>query len=158
MNKHSLSLDPGQLKLEILRRAYFHPFELDIVPEAWKQVEAAQAVVRDKVDGGETVYGVNTGFGQLAQKHIPTDLLGELQHNLILSHATGVGQYIHEATVRLILLLKINGLLRGVSGVRREVIEFLLLMLNQNILPAIPERARWVLRAIWRHSPILACQ
>ncbi len=140
MKKRPLTLRPGKLTLRELRRAYFDQFALEVDREAWVEVDCAQSLVREKVEGGETVYGVNTGFGQLAQKHIKADLLSELQHNLILSHATGVGEYIADTTVRLIILLKINALSRGVSGIRREVIEFLLLMLNQNILPAIPEK------------------
>jgi histidine ammonia-lyase len=137
---NTLTLKPGELTLSVLRQVYFNGIELRIDNAAWKPIETAQALVREKVDGGDVVYGVNTGFGRLAQKHIETDLLGELQHNLILSHATGVGDYIDDATVKLILLLKINGLSRGVSGIRREVLELLMAMLNHNILPAIPEK------------------
>ena len=135
-----LTLNPGMLTLAELRRAYFDAFELEIEEASWAQIETAQSLVRKKVDGGDIVYGVNTGFGLLAQKRIETELLQELQHNLILSHATGVGEYLDDATVRLILLLKINGLSRGVSGLRREVIELLMAMLNRNILPAIPAK------------------
>jgi len=136
----TLTLTPGSLSLAELRHTYFNGVTLHIENTAWEQIETAQALVRVKVDSGDVVYGVNTGFGRLAQKHIENELLGELQHNLILSHATGVGGYIDEATVRLILLLKINALARGVSGVRREVLELLLALLNKNILPAIPEK------------------
>ncbi|MFT5111163.1 MAG: histidine ammonia-lyase [Parasphingorhabdus sp.] len=133
-------LTPGELTLADLRDAYFSRFKLQIQPRAWSQIETAQALVREKVESGEIVYGVNTGFGRLAQKHIETELLQELQHNLILSHATGVGEYLDDDTVRLILLLKVNGLSCGVSGVRRVVIELLLAMLNADILPAIPAK------------------
>lgn len=135
-----LLLTPGALTLSQLRDVYFNGVELQLNAETWAQVKRAQQVVQQKVDSGEIVYGVNTGFGRLAQKHIESDLLNELQHNLILSHATGVGDYIDDATVRLILLLKINGLSRGVSGIRREVLELLIAMLNANILPVIPEK------------------
>ncbi|MGB0846794.1 MAG: histidine ammonia-lyase [Thiolinea sp.] len=138
MNK--LVLTPGELTLAELRRVFFDGVTLSLTEDTWATVEAAQAVVREKVEGGDIVYGVNTGFGLLAQKHIEPELLSTLQHNLILSHATGVGEYLDAATVRLILLLKINGLSRGVSGVRREVLELLLSMLNQDILPAIPAK------------------
>ncbi len=138
MNK--LTLTPGALSLTDLREAYFNGVSLTMRESTWVAIETARAVVQAKVDGGDIVYGVNTGFGRLAQKHIETELLSELQHNLILSHATGVGKYIDAATVRLILLLKINGLSRGVSGLRRQVIELLIAMLNNDILPAIPEK------------------
>ncbi len=123
----TLTLNPGNLSLPELRQIYFNGVTLNIDASTWSTIDRAQAVVKSKVDGGEIVYGVNTGFGRLAQKHIDKDQLTELQHNLILSHATGVGNYIDEATVRLVLLLKLNGLARGVSGVRREVIDLSLI-------------------------------
>ncbi len=137
---NTLQLIPGALRLEDMRRAWFDGLRLEVPDSAWAAVDTAQAVVQAKIDGGEIVYGVNTGFGRLAQEHIEDSLLCELQHNLILSHATGVGEYIDDATVRLILLLKINGLCRGASGIRRGVIELLLEMLNRDLLPAIPEK------------------
>lgn len=137
---NQLQLIPGQLTLAQLRTAFFNGVQLKIEESAWGKVKRAQEVVQQKVDSGEIVYGVNTGFGRLAQKHIQPELLTELQHNLILSHATGVGNYIDDATVRLILILKLNGLLQGVSGIRREVLELLTNMLNADILPAIPEK------------------
>lgn len=135
-----LKLKAGELTLAQLREVYFNGVRLSVGEDTWSEIEKAQAVVQDKVDGGDIVYGVNTGFGRLASKHIEPELLTELQHNLILSHATGVGSYIDDATVRLILLLKINGLSRGVSGIRKQVLELLVAMLNHDILPAIPEK------------------
>lgn len=139
-----LTLTPGELNLAQLRAVYFDGsasgVSLTIDSAAWETIEKAQALVREKVDGGDIVYGVNTGFGLLAQKQIEKDRLQQLQHNLILSHATGVGDYLDDATVRLILLLKINGLSRGASGIRRGVIELLIAMLNADILPAIPQK------------------
>lgn len=137
---NNLLLEPGELSLAQLRDVYFNGVCLSIADTTWVEINRAQAVVQAKVDGGEIVYGINTGFGRLASKHIEPEQLTELQHNLILSHATGVGQYIDDATVRLILLLKINGLSRGVSGIRKEVLELLVSMLNNDLLPAIPEK------------------
>ena len=135
-----LILKPGELTLKELRDVYFNSVGLSIEDSTWVVIENAQALVRSKVVGGDIVYGVNTGFGLLASKHIEEELLSKLQHNLILSHATGVGRYLPNDVVKLILLLKINGLSRGVSGVRREVLELLLAMLNKGIFPAIPEK------------------
>ncbi len=137
---NKLTLSPGGLSLADLRAVWCNGVSLTIEESTWLAIETARSVVQAKVEGGDVVYGVNTGFGRLAQKHIETGKLCELQHNLILSHATGVGEYIDAATVRLILLLKINGLSRGVSGLRRELLEFLIAMLNNDILPAIPEK------------------
>lgn len=136
----AFTLKPGELTLAELRTMYFNGVSLSIDDATWAQIEKAQALVRSKVDGGDIVYGVNTGFGLLASKHIEEELLSTLQHNLILSHATGVGKYLPNDVVRLILLLKINGLSRGVSGIRREVLELLVAMLNKGVFPAIPEK------------------
>lgn len=136
----AFTLKPGELTLAELRDMYFNGVSLSIDDATWAQIEKAQALVRSKVDGGDIVYGVNTGFGLLASKHIEEELLSTLQHNLILSHATGVGKYLPNDVVRLILLLKINGLSRGVSGIRREVLELLVAMLNKGVFPAIPEK------------------
>ena len=135
-----LLLQPGELNLAQLRDVYFNGVQLSVGDDTWAEIGRAQSLVQQKVEGGEIVYGVNTGFGQLASKHIEPELLTELQHNLILSHATGVGDYIDDATVRLIMVLKINGLSRGVSGIRRVVLELLIDMLNNDVLPAIPEK------------------
>lgn len=136
----AFTLKPSELSLTELRDIYFNGVKLSINGSTWSSIDKAQAVVRAKVDGGDIVYGVNTGFGLLASKHIEDELLSTLQHNLILSHATGVGQYLPNDVVKLVLLLKINGLSRGVSGIRREVLELLLAMLNKGIYPAIPEK------------------
>lgn len=140
MTKYTLNLKPGNLTLAQLRKAYFQTTELTLSNTVWEKINESQAVVQKKVDGGDIVYGVNTGFGRLASKHIEPELLTELQHNLILSHATGVGDYLGAATVRLILVLKINALSRGFSGIRKEVVELLVSMLNSELLPAIPEK------------------
>lgn len=137
---NNLILQPGRLSLAELRQVYFEGVDLSLDKQAWKDIATARAVVEQKIQDGDIVYGVNTGFGRLAQQHIEPDLLSELQHNLILSHATGVGNYLDEATTRLVLLLKINSLSRGASGIRREVINLLVDMLNKNLLPAIPEK------------------
>lgn len=135
-----LTLKPGELNLAQLRQIYFNGTHLQLDDKTWAQIDRAQSVVKSKVDGGDIVYGVNTGFGRLASEHIAPELLTELQHNLILSHATGVGDYIDPATVRLILVLKINALSRGASGIRSSVMKLLLELLNNDILPAIPEK------------------
>ena len=84
---------------------------------------------------GETVYGINTGFGRLAKTRIDEGDLAALQRNLVLSHATGVGPPLEDAVVRLVLVLKALGLARGHSGVRWEVIEALLALVEHRIYP-----------------------
>src|SRR5690606_24664615 len=84
------------------------------------------------------VYGINTGFGLLASTRIPRERLAELQRNLILSHACGLGDALKPEVVRLIIALKVIGLGRGMSGISRAVVERLLAMLEADALPVIP--------------------
>jgi histidine ammonia-lyase len=103
-------------------------------------VERSAATVAGIVDSGRTVYGINTGFGVLAQTSIPNDKLAELQRRLVLSHSAGMGALLPDEIVRLIIALKIIGLARGFSGVRPVVIEGLLNFLRAGIVPCIPSK------------------
>jgi len=130
-------LTPGAVTLADLRAIHAGAaFELDA--SAWPGVEAAAASVRRIVESGRTVYGVNTGFGLLAQTRISDDKLEILQRNLILSHACGVGPDLERRVVRLMIALKAVSLARGHSGVRRAVIERLLDFTRHACLPVIP--------------------
>lgn len=140
MSTFDLRLSPSQLTLADSRRILSQPVYLTLEQAAWRDVSAARQVLEDVLESDNVVYGVNTGFGRLAQTRIDAEQLAELQRNLILSHATGVGPLLDDGTVRLIMVMKINALARGYSGVRREVIEFLIDMLNRGLYPAIPSK------------------
>jgi histidine ammonia-lyase len=103
-----------------------------------QRVANAAASVDRIVAGGETVYGVNTGFGLLANTRIPDDRLAELQTNLILSHSAGLGDPLPRHVTRLMIVLKLLGLGRGYSGVRPLVIEALQALLDRDAMPVIP--------------------
>ena len=105
-----------------------------------QRVAAAAASVDRIVAGGETVYGVNTGFGLLANTRIPDDRLAELQTNLILSHSAGLGDPLPRHVTRLMIVLKLLGLGRGYSGVRPFVIEALQALLDRDAMPVIPSQ------------------
>lgn len=104
------------------------------------RVEAARQIVLDTLEREDAVYGVNTGFGDLAKVRIEADKLALLQERLILSHCAGVGEPLDEPAVRGMLLLRANTLARGHSGVRAEIIDALIALLNANILPVVPSR------------------
>jgi histidine ammonia-lyase len=104
------------------------------------RVAAARRVVEDIISRGDTVYGINTGFGALSDVTIPPDDLRQLQLNLVRSHSCGVGDPLPEATVRAMMLLRANVLARGHSGCRLAVIETLIRMLNAGVHPVIPSR------------------
>ncbi|MGP4879502.1 aromatic amino acid lyase, partial [Klebsiella pneumoniae] len=89
---------------------------------------------------GRTAYGINTGFGLLAQTRISTEDLENLQRSLVLSHAAGVGEPLDDDLARLIMVLKINSLSRGFSGIRLSVIQALIGLVNAGVTPWIPAK------------------
>ncbi|MEO1574186.1 MAG: histidine ammonia-lyase [Pseudomonadota bacterium] len=137
---NTLTLSPGQLTLDDLRRVYHAPANLTLADDARAAIAASRDAVASVVERGEVTYGINTGFGRLAQTTIDAERLSELQTNLILSHGTGVGPLLDDATVRLILLLKINALGRGFSGVRARLIDALITLFNRELYPAVPSK------------------
>ncbi len=107
---------------------------------AEKKVLESHTFLLSEMTQGKVIYGVNTGFGQLANVKIPDHQIVELQTNLLRSHAVGVGSYLEDSYVRAILLLRANTLAQGYSGVRVEVVEKLLELLNHGVCPLIPEQ------------------
>jgi histidine ammonia-lyase len=136
----AINLKPGTLKLHVLEQAYRHAVTVAIDADARTQVDRAAAVVAKMAGSDEAVYGVNTGFGKLASTRIDAHDTETLQRNLILSHCCGVGTPLSDEVVRLVMLLKINSLARGASGVRWELIQQLCLMLDRGVLPLIPSQ------------------
>jgi len=134
----AMELSAGHLSLAALRQIYAQPVAISISPADRERVGAAAALVDTIVARGQAAYGINTGFGLLAQTRIPADQLDLLQRNLLLSHAAGVGEALPDAVVRLILALKINSLARGYSGISLTVIEALQTLLAREIYPVIP--------------------
>jgi histidine ammonia-lyase len=134
----TITLVPGTLALRDARALLRDGARFALVREARGPVDRAAAVVAAIAERGVSVYGVNTGFGKLAQTTIARDKLGELQRNLVVSHACGVGAPLPSDVVRLILALKVNSLARGYSGIRWSVIETLLACLERDLLPEIP--------------------
>jgi histidine ammonia-lyase len=133
-----LTIHPGALALADLRAAWRAGGPLALPASARAAIDASAAVVRAIVARGEPAYGINTGFGLLARRHIPHDQLEQLQRNLILSHAVGVGAPLADPVVRLVLLTKIASLARGYSGVRPVIVDTLVALYEAGILPVIP--------------------
>jgi histidine ammonia-lyase len=128
----------GQMSLGTLRQIHAQPSKLAVSAPDRARVSAAAALVDAIVERGDAAYGINTGFGLLAQTRIPNDQLYLLQRNLVLSHAAGVGPALPDAVVRLVLALKINSLARGHSGISLKVIDALQSLLAHEIYPVIP--------------------
>lgn len=134
----ALRLTPGSVALADLRGALREPVELTLDRACRTRVEAAAQAVTAVLARGDTVYGINTGFGRLAKTRINSGDLATLQRNLLLSHAAGTGPLIEDEVVRLILVLKVGSLACGYSGVRWAVIEALSALLRAEVYPCIP--------------------
>ncbi|MGH8251288.1 MAG: histidine ammonia-lyase [Steroidobacteraceae bacterium] len=134
----SLNLKPGAISLAQLRRAAAGRDDVALAAGWRDPVEQSLAAVRTRLAVGESLYGINTGFGKLAKTRISDDELATLQLYLVRSHAAGVGSPLADSTVRLTLVLKAASLARGFSGVRPVVIERLLAFANAGILPLVP--------------------
>ena len=128
----------GDLSLSTLRRIHEQPVVFRLAAHERERIASATALVDKIVSAGDAAYGINTGFGLLAQTRIPTEQLELLQRNLLLSHAAGIGTPLPDAVVRLILALKINALARGHSGVTLGLVNALLALLEHEVYPLIP--------------------
>ena len=126
--------------LTSLRTAYLQPVSVTLSRAQMARVRRAAATVDRMIARGGAVYGVNTGFGLLAQTRIPTGQLAELQRNLVLSHSAGVGPLLPDAVVRLVLVLKIGSLAQGFSGVRPQTLLALARLLETATYPCIPSK------------------
>ncbi len=136
----NLTIDNQLVTLDVLRSAWQEPLTVSLGNTAKQRIAEANELIDDVLASGEQVYGVNTGFGQLAQVQISNDELAHLQTNLVRSHAVGVGEDLDDEIVRLIMLMKVIALAEGFSGVRVKLVELLCGMVNHNIYPRIPSR------------------
>src|SRR3954466_13105916 len=134
-----MKIDPQRVDLAMLRRLW-RGEAASLDDASIQRIVDSAASVERIVAGGETVYGVNTGFGLLANTRIPDERLAELQRNLILSHSAGLGDPLPRHVTRLMIILKLLGLGRGYSGVRPLVIEALQRLLDADAMPQIPSQ------------------
>jgi histidine ammonia-lyase len=135
-----LIIDKQLVSLAELREAWRGPLTVSIGDEARTCISESNELIGEFLAKGEEVYGVTTGFGQLANVHIGNDKLLQLQENLVRSHAMGVGASLDDDIVRLVMLMKVIALAEGFSGVRLELIEALCDLINHRIYPRIPSQ------------------
>lgn len=135
-----LSARSEDLGLWQLRDAWRGPVRLELDEATLARVNSSQRRVASALATHEPIYGINTGFGMLANVRIPDDQLGQLQENLILSHCAGIGRCLDDRTVRLVLVLKVLSLAQGYSGVTPQLIEALCTLLNHEIYPCVPSQ------------------
>ena len=136
----AISARADELDLAQLRKAWQGPVSVKLDEPTLARVRRSQQAVTAALASHQPIYGINTGFGMLANVRIPDDHLLELQENLILSHCAGIGENLEDRVVRLILVLKVLSLAQGYSGVTPGVIEALATLLNHEIYPCIPSR------------------
>ncbi len=133
-------VDGNTLSLDQIEAVARGGARVELSPRARERVSAARRIVEARLDDGEAHYGINTGFGTLAEVRIPRGDLERLQRNLILSHAAGVGAPLSAAEARALVLLRANVLAKGHSGIRQETLDLVLALLDRDCIPVVPER------------------
>jgi histidine ammonia-lyase len=133
-------LDGQSLTLADIEAVSLAHAHVEVAPSARARMSASRATIEEILGAGQTVYGVNTGFGKLSDVRIPAESLAQLQINLVRSHSGGVGNPLSEPESRAMLLLRANVLAKGFSGNRPEIVDLLAGMLNAGVHPVIPEK------------------
>jgi histidine ammonia-lyase len=136
----AIQIDGEHLEFAQLVRVVFEGAKVELAPQARERMLASRAVIERLIASDQAVYGVNTGFGKMASVRISREQIGELQVNLVRSHACGVGAALSEHETRAMLLLRANAIAKGFSGVRPVVAETLCAMLNSGVHPVIPSQ------------------
>jgi histidine ammonia-lyase len=136
-----VELDGDSLTLELIERVALDTgVRVAVATRARERMLRSRAIVDEALESGRPIYGVTTGFGRLADVAVDQDRIGALQLNLIRSHACGVGPPFDPEVVRAVMVLRANVLAKGYSGVRPELVELLVEMLNRRVHPIIPEQ------------------
>ena len=136
----SIILTGNDLTLEELSRIVYEKEKIELHPDSIKKIIKCRDYVEKIVEEDRVVYGLTTGFGKFATIKISRDHIEELQRNLILSHSTGVGPNLSIEETRAVMLLRINVLVKGHSGIRLSTLQTLIDMLNKGVHPCIPEK------------------
>ncbi|OUS29903.1 histidine ammonia-lyase [Thalassotalea sp. 42_200_T64] len=136
-----LNIIPGQLTLQQLRAvSHYDGIKYSLDESAFAGINKSAEAVQEVIRKDQVVYGINTGFGLLANTRIKEEELELLQRSIVLSHSAGFGEYMEDNTVRLMMVLKINSLSRGFSGIRLQVIQALIQLLNAEVYPCVPKK------------------
>jgi histidine ammonia-lyase len=132
------SIDGTNMNLKMVESIAYHNENIEIAQSCIDQISISAKRVKAFVEKSAVVYGVTTGFGALASVHISAEKSKELQRNIIVSHAAGVGEPLPVEVVRTMMLLRINSLIKGYSGIRYDTLEVLVHFLNTGITPYVP--------------------
>ena len=135
-----LLIDAKPLTLDTLRAAFREPITLAINKQLKENIRLSSEYIQAATKGNEALYGINTGFGKLAKIRIEFKDLAKLQKNIVTSHAAGVGELLPNKVVKLVLLLKVLALSKGLSGVSLSLVERLCDLVNSEVFPCIPAK------------------
>lgn len=135
-----LRINGQPIPMSELRRVWGEDVTISIGEEAKKKISSSMEMISNAVKNGEKIYGVNTGFGKLAQTKINKEELVLLQRNIISSHAVGVGELLPQSIVRLTMVLKVNTLAQGFSGVTQNLVDALCNLINHSVYPCVPSK------------------
>lgn len=138
MNK--LLINGTSLTLDKIKYFIQNNLEVELTPQSIKEIDKGRKLIEKWVKSGKTIYGVTTGFGEFSNVNIPLKDIEQLQENLILSHSAGCGESLPPFIVKIMMLLRVNALARGNSGIRLETIQLLISMINNNIIPVVPSK------------------
>ena len=139
MEEHSVTVGIGPVLFEDLEAVARHDAQVVIADDAWAEVRKSREIIEALADDQQPHYGVSTGFGALATRHIPVELRGQLQRSLIRSHAAGSGPEVEREVVRALMLLRISTLATGRTGIRVETLRCYVTMLNAGRTPVVYE-------------------
>ncbi len=140
MAKNKLIVDGKSLTLEQIESFLHENPEIILSNESLKKIKKSRDLVEKWVNKGESIYGVTTGFGEFSNVKISKENIEKLQKNLILSHAVGCGENLSPMIVKIMMLLRLNALARGYSGIRLETLDLLIKMMKYNIIPVVPSQ------------------
>ena len=140
MAKNKLIIDGKSLTLEQIESFLHENPEIILSKESLKKIKKSRDLVEKWVNKGESIYGVTTGFGEFSNVKISKENIEKLQKNLILSHAVGCGENLSPMIVKIMMLLRLNALARGYSGIRLETLDLLIKMMKYNIIPVVPSQ------------------
>src|SRR5690625_108228 len=135
-----IELTGNTLTIEQMNDILFGYQKISVAKDSLEKVKASRKAVDKIVTGDKSVYGINTGFGKFSNVAIAKENVEELQLNLIRSHACGVGAPFSRVVAKAMMVLRLNALIKGFSGIRGETIELLIVLINQDIIPVIPQQ------------------
>lgn len=138
MSEKKIILDGNSLDLNGVYNVSVNAYKVKLAKASEKKIIASRKIIEEILDSDKVCYGINTGFGFLKNVVIPREKIEKLQENLIISHAVGVGDYFEESISRAMLLLRVNSLAKGFSGIKLETVNRLIDFLNLGITPLIP--------------------